>query len=212
MIERFLQKREEITPPKQLDELRAIVQSPESHPADYLNFIYLHEILKSVAKHNKSPDQHYYKEVMRSRYLRPFGLPATSPRIKVAVDPLGEIISNDPKNKPHLSFEIEQGANAWYDRRHPKGAWGLAIDLYAINDSGVQVNIDGSRVNESGILKPLSLRGFSSDFASIELLDWIRDQVGDPEALVPAPTRKEKKLAKTLARRGFQAKSYPNAV
>lgn len=214
MIERFLQKRERTTRPKQLDELHAILQSPESHPASYSSFIQLQETLSDIAKHNESPDKHYYKEVARSRYLRPFGLPASAPRIKIAVDPLGQIISNNPKDKPHLCFEIEQGGNAWYDRRHPKGAWGIAIDLYEINDdhTGIQVNIDGSQVNQSGTLEPLALKGFSSGFASIELFSWIRDQIGDPEALVPAPTNKEKRLAKILARRGFQAKSYPDAV
>lgn len=139
-----------------------------------------------------------------SRKVRPADTGEDSPRFYVATDPEGNLGTGPIKGKRAVRLHIEQGIENEAKRRHKPGSWGMSIELVEMENNWIVAIVSGGIDTQNGHVglpvAPMSLHPASKD-----LLDWVNSNVGRPESLAPAATKKENRTRKLLAFLGLNS-------
>jgi hypothetical protein len=191
-------------PDSQLE--RVVGFSDEATPATVEDFRELKAHFEGIVEQNHLPGrfpQHPGVEV--SSFLRQANQPSDSPRFRVITDPYGDLNrGNDYGGNPTISFRIEQGRKSEFEvpRRDKKGSWGAEITLFE-KDGEVLATLMGARKTGRKSAEPIPGASPHARRVSVELLDWIKKEIGEPVTLVGAATSAERKQLQRYGRIGL---------
>lgn len=150
-------------------------------------------------------DYQGYPNVSSSVYLRRAGEPEDTPRFRLITDPSGNMdrINNRQRN-PTIAIRFDQGQkHEAYPAKGEIGSWLMEVTI--VGGEGVSASAIGSQKTGRRSRRPLPGTPPGKRLvAKKELLDWIKNQIGEPEDLVPAPTEAELKGARFLGGIGLR--------